>query len=276
MSDNNEAREKRTSVNDEIREQREKLKGQGFKAHLEYFWDYYKIHTIVAVVAIIFVVTLIRDIANNKPYALNVLMVNSQGTETQSYLQDGFVQYAGIDTSTEAVLVDTSSNVITSSIDSTTVATSEKIMALIAASELDVFVSDPSVAYHYASQDTFMDLRDVMTAEELDKYSGRLFYVDRAYMDYLASEEYSNYITTGKFDESNKYAVLADDFNRNFAYGEMDPGEMDDPVPVGVIFTDSAVLEECGAYPDKKAIAAIVINSKRTENAKAFIEYLNN
>ncbi len=276
MSDNNEAREKRTSVNDEIREQRQKLKGQGFKAHLEYFWDYYKIHTIVAVIVIIFIVTLVRDILNNKPYALNVLMVNSQGMETQNYLQDGFVEYAGIDTSTEAVLVDTSSNVFTSSLDSTTIATSEKIMALIAASELDVFVSDPSVAYHYASQDTFMDLRDVMTAEELNKYSDRLFYVDGAYVEYLASEEYSNYITTGKFDENNKYAVLADEYNRDFEYGEMDPSTMDDPIPVGIKFNDSKVLDECGAYPEKNAIAAIVVNSKRTDNAKAFMEYLNN
>ena len=37
MSDQN-------SVYGEIREQRKKLKGQGFKAHWDYFWEYYKIH----------------------------------------------------------------------------------------------------------------------------------------------------------------------------------------------------------------------------------------
>ena len=62
------------AVRDEIREQRQKLKGQGFKAHCEYFWEYYKIHTIVAVVAIILLVTFIRDIANRKPYALSDLL----------------------------------------------------------------------------------------------------------------------------------------------------------------------------------------------------------
>ena len=114
------------AVRDEIRQQRQKLKGQGFKAHWEYFWEYYKIHTIVAVVAIILVVTLIRDIANRKPYALYSLFVNNQGMETQLLLQDGFAEYAGIDTSSENVLVDTSSNYIGSSIDQTTVATSER------------------------------------------------------------------------------------------------------------------------------------------------------
>ena len=29
------------SVHEEIREQQKKLKGQGVKAHLQYFWDYF-------------------------------------------------------------------------------------------------------------------------------------------------------------------------------------------------------------------------------------------
>ena len=55
------------AVRDEIREQRQKLKGQGFKAHWDYFWEYYKIHTIVAVCALIFIITIVRDITGKKP-----------------------------------------------------------------------------------------------------------------------------------------------------------------------------------------------------------------
>ena len=262
------------AVRDEIRQQREKLKGQGFKAHWDYFWEYYKIHTIVAVIALIFVVTLIRDMTNNKPYALFAMFVNSQGMETQNFLQDGFAEYAGIDRSAETVLVDTASNVITSSIDTTAVATSEKIMALISASELDVFVSDVSVAYHYASQDTFMDLRTIFDEKELSDLSDRLFYVDRGYIDYLASEEYTDYITTGKFDQSNRYAVMADEYNQTFTYTRIDPSTMDDPVPVGIVLDDSTALFECGAYPEGGAVAAVVVNSERTDRAKEFINYL--
>lgn len=262
------------AVRDEIREQRQKLKGQGFKAHWEYFWEYYKIHTIVAVVAIILVVTFIRDIANRKPYAIYTLFVNNQSMETQLFLQDGFAEYAGIDTNVENVLVDTSSNYINSSIDQTTVATSEKIMALISASELDVFVSDLGTAYHYASQETFMDLRDVFTKEELDSMSDKLFYVDQAYADYLASEEYTNYITTGKFDVNNKFAVMADKYNDTFQYDEIDPSEMDDPIPVGIKLDGSTALSECSAYPDSTPVAAIVINTERIDTSKKFIEYL--
>ena len=262
------------AVRDEIREQRQKLKGQGFKAHWEYFWEYYKIHTIVAVVAVILVVTFVRDIVNKKPYALYSMFVNNQGMETQVYLQDGFAEYAGIDTNAENVLVDTASNYIGSSIDQTTVATSEKIMALIAASELDVFVTDTGTAYHYASQETFMDLRDVYTKEELDAMSDKLFYVDQAYADYLASDEYTDYLTNGKFDTNNKYAVMADKYNNTFQYDEMDPAEMDDPIPVGIKLDGSKALAECRAYPGVTPVAAIVINTERIDTSKKFIEYL--
>ena len=264
------------AVRDEIREQRKKLKGQGFKAHLEYFWEYYKIHTIVALVAIIFVVTLIRDISNNKPYAMYALFVNNQGAATQETLQTGFAEYAGIDTEAEAVLIDTSSNYLSSSLDNTSVATSEKIMALLAAKELDAMVADEQVLYHYATQETFMDLREVFTEEELKALDeqGLIMYVDQGYIDYLASDEYTDYVTTRKYDKNNKYAVMAANYEETFEDIIPDKSEIDNPIPLGVIVTDSTVLKECGAYDGETAIAGIAINTLRPERARQFLEYL--
>ena len=264
------------AVHDEIRQQQKKLKGQGFKAHWDYFWEYYKIHTIVAVIAIIFVVTFISDIANKKPYALYAMFINNQGLETQDYLQKNFAAEAGIDTNTEAVLVDTASNYLSNSIDSAAVATSEKIMALLAAKELDVMVADDQVLYHYAAQETFMDLRDVLSADELKKLdeNNQIMYVDQGYIDYLASEEYSDYITTGKYDENNKYAVMAAAYDENFEDIIPDKSQMDDPIPAGIILDNSEALTACGAYTDKTPIAAIAVNTQRVDKAREFIEYL--
>ncbi len=264
------------AVKDEIRAQRQKLKGQGFKAHWEYFWEYYKIHTIVAIIVLIFVVVTIRDIASKKPYALYTIMVNNMGMETQDILQDGFMKYAEIDTSSQAVLVDTASNYLSSSMDNTVIATSEKIMALLAAHELDVMVANDSVLYHYATQDTFMDMRDYYSADELKELEdkGMILYVDRAYMDYLASDDYTNYLTSGKYDENNKYAVIAAEYDETFEYDIPDKSEMSDPIPIGIILKDSSALKECDAYPDKTAAAAIAINTDRLETAKKFLDYL--
>ena len=51
-------------VMDEFKEERESLKNGTPKQKLTYFWDYYKWHVIVAIVAIIVVVTFIQQILN--------------------------------------------------------------------------------------------------------------------------------------------------------------------------------------------------------------------
>ena len=262
------------SVRDEIKEQQKKLKGQGFKAHWDYFWEYYKIHTFVAIAVLIFVAITIRDIANNKPYAMYAMFINNKGMETQSILQDGFAEYADIDTSSYAVIVDTSSNFMSSIVDTTSVATSEKIMAMLAAHDLDVIVGDENTMGRYASQDTFIDLRTIYSEDELKELSDSIFYVDQGYIDYLNSEEYTTYITSGEYDENNKYAVMAKQYEEDFTYQRVDKEDMDDPVPVGFILEKSKALESCQAYPDEAPIAGIAINTQRVDAAKSFVEYL--
>ena len=262
------------SVRDEIKEQQKKLKGQGFKAHWDYFWEYYKIHTIVAIVVLIFVAITIRDIANNKPYAMYAMFINNKGMETQNILQDGFAEYADIDTANYAVIVDTSSNFMSSIVDTTSVATSEKIMAMLAAHDLDVIVGDENTMGRYASQDTFIDLRTIYSEDELKELSDSIFYVDQGYIDYLNSEEYTTYITSGEYDENNKYAVMAKQYEEDFTYQRVDKEDMDDPVPVGFILDNSKALESCQAYPDEAPIAGIAINTQRVDAAKSFVEYL--
>ena len=262
------------SVRDEIKEQQKKLKGQGFKAHLEYFWEYYKIHTIVAIIVLIFVGITIRDIANNKPYALYTMFINNRGLETQETLQKGFTEYAQIDTANYSVIVDTSSNFMSSIVDTTSITTSEKIMAMLAAHDLDVLVGDEATIGRYASQDTFIDLRELYSADELAAMSDKIFYVDQGYIDYLASDEYSAYITSGQYDNNNKYAVMAAQYDEDFIYQHVDKEDMDDPVPIGFILDNSAALKSCEAYPDEAPIAGIAVNTQRIDVAKKFIEYL--
>lgn len=262
------------SVRDEIREQRQKLKGQGFKAHWDYFWEYYKIHTIVGIVVLIFVAVTIRDISNNKPYAMYSMFINNKGMDTQSILESGFAEYADIDTENYRVIVDTSSNFMSSIVDTTSVATSEKLMAMLAAHDLDTLVADENTFGRYASQDTFTDLRTIYSEDELKDISDKIFYVDQGYIDYLNSDEYTTYITSGKYDENNKYAVMAKQYEEDFTYQRVDKEDMDDPIPVGIILDSSAALKACEAYPEEAPIIGIAVNTQRMDAAKSFVEYL--
>ena len=262
------------SVHDEIRAERKKLKGKGLKANLEYFWDYYKIHTIVAIFAIILLAILIRDIRNNKPYGFYAMMLNCGASEAQTAMEDEFAPIAGIDTTTYDCLIDTTSSFHTQTFDELTVATSQKIMAVMSAKELDVIAADIPTMLFYANQETFLDLRTVYSEEELQSLSDRLIYVDQAYLDYLASEEYQTYISTGEFDENNKFAVMADNYNKTLSYDEQSPDTMEQPVPIAIKLTGSQVIDKYGLYYGQECAVAVVINSQHTDVDMKYIDYL--
>lgn len=262
------------SVNEEIREQQKKLKDMGFKAKMAYFWEYYKIHTVIAVAVLIFVITIVNDIANNRPYALYAMFINVEATDSQFELQNGFAEYAGIDTDKETVLVDTNANFLSSTSDSSAVATSEKAMAVISAKALDVMVADENSFAHFAGQETFMPLTGYFTEKELENLADRIFYIDQSLIDYLMSDEYTDYILTHKYDESNKYAKMAADYQETFVFPIMDYKDMENPIPVGIILDNSEVLTKTGAYTETLPIAGVVANTQHVDEARLFIEYL--
>lgn len=262
------------SVNEEIREQQKKLKDMSFTEKMAYFWEYYKIHTIIAVAVIIVVAVIIKDITNNKPNALYAMCINVEGTDAQFELQDGFAEYAGIDTGKESVLVDTNANFLSSTSDSSAVATSEKVMAVLSTKTLDVMLADENSFGHFAGQETFMPLTEYFSEDELKGLSDHIYYIDQSLIDYLTSDEYTDYLLTNKYDESNKYAKLAANYQETFVFPQMSYEEMENPVPIGIILENSKVLTETGAYTQKTPIAGVIINTQHLDNAKSFIKYL--
>ncbi len=262
------------SVRQEIRDQQKKLKGQGFKAHLEYFWDYYKIHTFVAIFVVILLSVLIHDISNNKPYGFYAIMLNSGSVGAQDYLEENFAAYSGIDTKEYSCYIDFSSSYDLNLITQTTVATSQKIMANMAGKDLDLLAANEDIFLHYANQESFSDLRCVLSSEQIAKYQDLFVYVDQAYLEYLNSDEYQTYISTGEFDSSNKYAVMADNYNKNMEYPSTDPTTMENPIPVGIDLSGSKLLADVGAYHGTTPVAGIIINTTRPELAAKFIDYI--
>lgn len=53
-------------VRDEIRQQQLKTRDMTLKGKLKYFWDYYKIHALVCILVLIFIVTFVHDIATQR------------------------------------------------------------------------------------------------------------------------------------------------------------------------------------------------------------------
>ena len=123
-------------VIDEIRQQQMKTKEMSAKGKLEYFWDYYKVHTIVAILVIFFAAMFIRDIATAKDYNFYSILFNARQLSGDS-LESAFSEYAGLDTENYECYIDASTGLSLTSFTEYDMATVQKLMATIQIGDLD-------------------------------------------------------------------------------------------------------------------------------------------
>lgn len=168
------------SVNDEIREQQRKLKGKPFKEKWAYFWEYYKIHTIVTVAVTAAAISLVHTIVSQKDSALDVALVNTflkEDYESEQVAAD-FEAYAQIDTEEYQVVIDPDLYVDYEGTDQYSYANLQKLSAMAAARVLDVVLTNDDYIDHNSQSGMFTDLHDFFTEEELSRYEDRLLYRD--------------------------------------------------------------------------------------------------
>ncbi len=254
------------NINEEKRNQWQALKGMGFKAHWDYFWDYYKIHVIVVVFGVVMLGMLIHDIADNKPYALNAIFVNANSLVGADSLVEGFTEYENINTEETAVFIDTNTT-LSSGTGGMDVSAMEKIYAMIAAKELDTFLADAETFEGYAHNEMYLDLRDYFTADELSALGDKVFYVDHAEI-VREQEEKQQKLESGELYSEEETESTPYTFERK------DPSQMEDPVPYGIILENNELLNQCECYPGTIPIAGISASTERGETSADFIRYL--
>ena len=155
-----------------------KFKDLDFNQKKEYIWDYYKWYIITAVALIVMaIVTVPQIIESMKPTKLYLTMVNcewahDEGTE----LLNEYAEIYDIDTEKYKLTADTSTVIVRDSIDSYSMESAQKIVALIANNTIDVFVSDLANHEAYSGQGVYYDLREILSADFLEEYNERLVY----------------------------------------------------------------------------------------------------
>ncbi len=261
------------AIGDEIREQRAKLKGQGPKAYLRYFWDYYKVHTAVVIVVVIGLISVIRSVAGQKETAFSVIMLNAGAYEETYYnaVYQGFAAYADIDTDKYELGVDLTESLAAGGGSQYDYATMQKIVVQEAAQQLDTLVANAYQFNRYAMGGTYADLRDVMTKEQLSKYEGRIFYVDAAAI--RARDEKLEDGMTFEEEPSPEEAAAAEKVG---TFVLPDPDKMEEPIPYGIVTTDAPFMKTSGIYGDTVNVWGCVANSTHKDLSVKFLEFLDN
>lgn len=214
------------SVIEEIREQQKKaFATMTPKEKLAYFWDYYKIHTIVAIAVMVFVIAFINSYRSNKPIAFYAVMLNADSYGDNAAVantwSEGFMEYAGIDPAAYQVNIDTSVTISADGGDQYEVANRQKMMAMMHAGDIHAIVADTETFEGYARLEYFYDLKSTFSEEELAPYADLLYYMDGAAFDAETGD-------TLEEMEAAQEAIY------NMTIDHSDPSSMEKPVAVGI------------------------------------------
>lgn len=229
------------SVIEEIREQQKKaFATMTPKEKLAYFWDYYKIHTIVAIAVIVFVIAFINSYRSNKPIAFYAVLLNANTLDdnatTAAAWNEGFMEYAGIDPEAWQVNIDTSITLSADGGNQYEVANRQKMMAMMHAGDIHAIVADTETFEGYARLDYFYDLSSTFSEEELAPYADLLYYTDGAAFDAETGD-------TLEEMEAAQEAIY------NMTIDHSDPSSMEKPVAVGIrIPQTGSRLGDAGYY----------------------------
>lgn len=246
-------------VMDEFKEEREALKHGTPKQKFAYFLDYYKWHVVITVAVIAFVASLVYQSVTRKDTAFYAALVNVYELASTDEYAQSFAVYADIDTSEYDIVFDSSMHISSSGMDQETITSTQKMMVYIAAGEIDVLMSDAATVEQYAYNDCFYDLREVLTAEQIQKYEPYFYYMDRAVADAInAAREDPNY-----------------DYSTAPAHPDpKKPEAMEEPIPVGICLDEAQSLQEVFYFLNGDGVLAVTATSPNLEAVVKYIDFI--
>ena len=245
------------TITEHIKKEIQNIKERPPQERWEYFWDYYKWHTIIFVLVLALLIQGIVGAVNRKDVVFAGYLLNCKvNVQDDDFLQ-GFYDYADIDSRKEAALY--SDMILTNGYSKNEINTFQRIMAGISVQEADFLVGqDQSFRLcAYSTSRMFMDLREFLDAETLEAYGDRLYYIDGALLDELDDS------VGNKVD----YSQLAYPDPRK-------PETMENPIPVGIDISDRKDFQSAYYYDDTTLYLGVIINAPHTDLMKLFLDYL--
>ena len=264
-------------VDKEIREeQKQALSTMNTKQKLAYFWDYYKIHTLVTIGIIAIAASLIRQYVTSKDYGFYAVLINAVTTDANFELtevwNEEFQEYAQIDPNEYEVYIDTSVSMRESVDPQFLIANQQRLLAMLQTGSISAIITDTETFETYSQFEYFFDLESVFSKETLDKYGLYLYYTDAATFDQ------ANDIPNDDESSQNDRADLV--------INHRDPSTMEQPVAVGIILTEDNMIADAGYYAYLEAtkmeyqgypsdvVLGIPLTNKEPELIIRFLEYL--
>lgn len=249
------------ALNDEIKVQRQKLKGAPFKQKLSYFWSYYKGPFFISLLIVAFIVTYVGKL-DDKKIILHGYMLNHFNNDLEAPLteiEDGFLRAIDHDAGKYTLNINTTLSYYFNEdedISTTNYQTMETLLAKSAGGELGFITGDRNSLMGLAYSDFFLDLTTIMNKEQIANFQSNFLYIDSD----LISEFKNNSIT------------LKD--TSTLDYPDMtSPENMKKPVPVLIDISSFPTLRELYHY-SPETLSFGVSSTRNPEIILQFLEYI--
>ena len=244
---------------DRIKEDWQKVKDKPAKEKWEFFWDYYKIPAICILLAVVLMVQGIFSASNQKEVVFSGFAINCKISLEEEPFWEGFYERAHINGETQTAACYSDVQIVSGQTQLNT-NTIQRIIAGCSVQDVDFIIGDPYSfqVCSYTSQQLFVDLREFLDAETLEKYADRLYYMDGAILDLL----------NAPVGEQVEPDVL------EYPKDPKDPTTMKDPIPVGIDVSDREDLQTAYYLEDTTIYVGAVRSTARPELTRQFLEYL--
>lgn len=255
---------------DEFREEREAIKHGTWKQKLEYFWDYYKIHTLVVVAVLVFVVSMIYNHITATEPALDGIFLNaySQKDSASTFtLMDDFAKAQKIDLDEYHIDSQQLAHVsqqeqqenanIDASIASSANTSLQVIMTKTSAEVLDFIVGPHASAQEFAYGEYFIDLTEILSEEQYKQYEPYFLYIDMAVLKQIRE-------ANNNLDSDIEVSIPK----------STSPEDLKEPIPVLIDLTQCQKLMDAYGYEPKNLAIGVIANSTHKEMALNFIDFL--
>ncbi len=168
---------------DEFREEREAMKQAPLKDRLAYFWEYNKLETFLVVFGVVCVISIAVSLLTQKDTILEGALLNRfwlemDGVNCNSVVED-YLDYRELDAGDYDVVLEETMNYFPGNQDTLldeNIDTLELIAARCAAQSIDFIIADAETIHEFDEAEYFLDLREVLTAEQLQEYEEYLIY----------------------------------------------------------------------------------------------------
>jgi len=231
-----------------------KLKDEPLKTKVEYIFTYYWIPILAFVILIAILISQIIHFSNAKETILSGHCINATGDSSgAAQFVATFAESSGIDTASSEISIVTSQFSPGASYDS--YVANQLITAKIAAKSLDFITADFENLLPYAYQEAFIDLRAIMSKEQMQTMSAYFLYMDLAVIE--------------KLETTNDQPPVYPDPTA--------PENMSHPIPFAVVIPANSEFAKL-YYPHRDdAIAlAVVSTAPNPTLTVSFVDYICN